>query len=713
MVRNPSDQRRAAFPICCILLLHRPARERTLIDSTRTQEIRLGFDTGGTYTDAVALDGSGQVLAKAKSLTTHWDLSIGLEGALRAVLQALPRDVRRDSISLVCVSTTLATNAVVENRFSPICTILVGFDPKMVERSGLGKEGGGAIVCVRGGHDPTGLEAEPLDESAVEAAVREFGSTVAAFAVAAQFSVRNPAHEQRVRDRIRVLCGKPVTCSHELSSKLDAPKRALTAALNARLTPQIRHLLEAVGQVLERETIAAPLMIVKGDGTLMRAEVALEYPVETVLSGPAASVVGASFLSGLRDFVVADMGGTTTDVAIVADGRPVVRDEGAVIGGWRTMVEAIDVHTCGLGGDSEVHLDREHRLAVGPRKAMSLSLLAQQYPDVLGELRKLAAAERLPHYAGRFAYRNPGRQDPGVSLDRLEQRVWQALTDAPRRLDEVAGTAAAVEALRRLVDRGLATLAAFTPSDALHVLGRQQQWSTEAARLGAAILATEERNARARQERDTPEGLCERIYQQVVRQAGRVVLESALARDPGVESTQGRWGPLGVLLEEVTAGRPFSRLLDAQIRLAVALIAIGAPAAAFYPEIARRLGAQLLLPEHGAVCNAVGAVAGVVSETCEVLVNQPAFNVFRVHDPAGSRDYTEAQQAIEYARTISRELALAAARRAGASDPHVETSVLERRADAGGAADYLAEATVRSRATGRPVTGKVRAGPEN
>ncbi len=106
------------------------------------------------------------------------------------------------------------------------------------------------------------------------------------------------------------------------------------------------------------------------------------------------------------------------------------------------------------------------------------------------------------------------------------------------------------------------------------------------------------------------------------------------------------------------------------------------------------------------MCNAVGAVAGVVSETSEVLVNQPTFKVFRVHDPAGSRDYPEAQAAIEDARRVSRELALAAARRAGASDPHVETSVMERRAHAGTEDDYLAEATVRSRATGRPATGR-------
>jgi N-methylhydantoinase A/oxoprolinase/acetone carboxylase beta subunit len=668
------------------------------------QEFSIGVDTGGTFTDAVALDGERRVVASAKALTTPWDLSIGLDGAIRAVLARLPAGVQRDRINLVSVSTTLATNAVVENRFSSICTILIGFDEKMVERSNLRRGGGGVIVRVAGGHEGTGEEHAPLDEAAIDAAVREHGAQVEAFAVASMFSVRNPSHERRARERIRAICPKPVTCSHELSSQLDAPKRALTAALNARLTPQIAHLLEALRRVLEREAITAPVMIVKGDGTLMRAEVALEYPVETVLSGPAASVVGAGFLQGLQDFVVADMGGTTTDVAIVLAGRPIVRAEGAVIGGWRTMIEAIDVHTCGLGGDSEVGLDRERNLTVGPRKTMPLSLLATQFPQVLEELKLLAAEEYPPPHATQFAYRNPGR-DPGDTLDRVERRIWESLAPTPSRLSVAARTGPAIEALRRLVDRGLATICGFTPSDAMHVLGRQQGWNREAAQLGAAILATEERNARARRDKDTPEQICARTYEFVLRKAGRVVLECALAQDPGVEPHAGRWGPLGALLEQTVAGARFSNVVDARMRLATPLVAIGAPAGTYFPEVARRLGAQLFVPEHAAVCNAVGAVAGVVSEVCDVLVNQPTFKVFRVHDPAGNRDYPDPQAAIEDAKRVSRELALAAARRAGATDPHVETHVMERRAHAGSDEDYLAEATVRSRATGRPATG--------
>jgi N-methylhydantoinase A/oxoprolinase/acetone carboxylase beta subunit len=671
------------------------------------QDLWLGLDTGGTFTDAVLLVDGRRVVASAKALTTPWNLAIGISKAIRAVLELLPAGASCEQVSLVSVSTTLATNAVVENRFSPVCTLLIGFDDAMVERSGLQRPGsGGSVVRVQGGHMATGEESSALDESAVTRAVAEHEARVEAFAVAANFSVRNPAHELRARKLIRAATAKPVTCAHELSSKLDAPRRALTAALNARLTPQIRHLIEALARVLAEESIDAPLMIVKGDGSLMKAEIALEYPVETILSGPAASVVGAAFLSGLEDFVVADMGGTTTDVAVVSGGRPVISGEGALVGAWRTMVEAVDVRTSGLGGDSEVHFDRQHRLCVGPRKAVPLSLLAHSFPAALTQLRSIAELERLPAHPAHFAFRNPDRALP-QHLSAVERRVWEALDLEPRQVSEVVRSGAGLEALRRLADAGLATLAAFTPSDAMHVLDRQHGWSREAAEFGARILATEERNARAARAAVSPQTICDRVYEHVVCETGRVLLAAALAQDPGLQARGRGWGELGDrLIEDTVAGRRFSTLLQTTLGLARPLIAIGAPVGAYYPEVARRLGAPLSIPTHAAVCNAVGAVAGVVSQTVEILVNQPTFKIFRVHDPAGSRDYEDPEPALAHAQRLSRELALAAARRAGAADPHVETSVTEKLAQAGPGADYLAEAVARSTATGRPLAGR-------
>jgi N-methylhydantoinase A/oxoprolinase/acetone carboxylase beta subunit len=674
--------------------------------TTSARDLWLGLDTGGTFTDAVLLVDGREVIASAKALTTPWNLAIGIGNALRAVLALLPAGASRADVSLVSVSTTLATNAVVENRFSPVCTVLIGFDDAMVERSGLQRHGsGGLVVRVRGGHSATGDESAALDEAAVAAAVAEHEGRIEAFAVAANFSVRNPDHELRARKIIRALSPKPVTCAHELSSKLDAPRRALTAALNARLTPQIRHLIEALSRALDGESIDAPLMIVKGDGSLMKAQIALEYPVETILSGPAASVVGAGFLTGLADFVVADMGGTTTDIAVVCDGRPAISGEGALVGAWRTMVEAVDVRTSGLGGDSEVQFDRQHRLCVGPRKAMPLSLLAQSFPAALDRLRSMAELERLPAHPAQFAFRNPDRAPP-PHLSALERRVWDALDLQPLPVSSAAHSSQSLDALRRLADAGLVTLAAFTPSDAMHVLDRQQGWCVEAAVCGARILATEERNARAARAAVSAQEICERTYEHVVCETGRVLLAAALANDPGLHARGRSWGELGTrLIEETVAGRRFSKLLHTTFGLARPLVAIGAPVGAYYPEVARRLGAPLHIPTHAAVCNAVGAVAGVVSQSVEILVNQPTFNVFRVHDPEGSRDYPDPQPALDHARRISRELALAAARRAGAKDPHVETSVTEKLAQVGPGTGYLAEALARSVATGRPLAG--------
>ena len=665
----------------------------------------LGLDTGGTFTDAVLLEDGRRVVASAKALTTHWNLAIGIGGAIRAVLAALPAGRGRGDVDLVSVSTTLATNAVVENRFSPIAMLLIGFDDGMAARSGLMRGDKQLVVRIAGGHDATGAQGEALDEAAIESAVRSLDARVEAFAVAASFSVRNPEHELRARRLIRALSDKPVTCAHELSSKLDAPRRALTAALNARLTPQIRHLVLALSRVLAAESVSAPLMIVKGDGSLMRADVALECPVETILSGPAASVVGAGFLTGLGDFIVSDMGGTTTDVAVVSGGRPVINADGALIGGWRTMVEAVDMRTCGLGGDSEVSIDRHAELIVGPRKAMPLSLLAATHPAVLEELRASAELERPPEYASQCAFRNPEREAP-KHLARSERAVWEALTAEPRPLSALVRNASGREALRRLADTGLATIAGFTPSDAMHVLGRQTGWNREAAECGARILAIQERNARAARAADSAQRICERTLEHVVRASGRVILASALAQDPGIEAPGGHWGVLGErLVEDIVAGRRFSELVDASFALTRPIVAIGAPVGAYYPEVARRLGARLEIPAHAAVCNAVGAVAGVVAQTVDILVNQPEFKVFRVHDPAGSADYREAADALAHAQRVAQALALAAARRAGAADPHVEITVSKKIAHIDAGAEYLAEAIVRATATGRPLVG--------
>ena len=145
------------------------------------------------------------------------------------------------------------------------------------------------------------------------------------------FSVRNPAHENRLRELVREETGLPVTCGHELSASLNAPRRALTAFLNARLVPLIQDLILATRQTLSQHRIEAPVMVVRGDGTLVSADFASRSPVETIMSGPAASVVGAQHLAKIDNMIVSDIGGTTTDVAMIRDGQPALSVEGCLL----------------------------------------------------------------------------------------------------------------------------------------------------------------------------------------------------------------------------------------------------------------------------------------------------------------------------------------------------------------------------------------------
>jgi hypothetical protein len=221
------------------------------------------------------------------------------------------------------------------------------------------------------------------------------------------------------------LSPKPVTCAHELSSKLDAPRRALTAALNARLTPQHPPSHRGAVAGAREESIDAPLMIVKGDGSLMKADdrARISGRDHSVRSG---GERGRGRLSDRpRDFVVSDMGGTTTDIAVVSGGRPVIRAEGrwSEAGApWsRPSTCAPAARRRQRGG-----LRPAARSSVGPRKAMPLSLLAHTFPGARGAAGDRGSRAHLPEFATQFAFRNPDRAPPG-HLSSLERRVWDAL----------------------------------------------------------------------------------------------------------------------------------------------------------------------------------------------------------------------------------------------------------------------------------------------
>jgi N-methylhydantoinase A/oxoprolinase/acetone carboxylase beta subunit len=653
----------------------------------------IGIDTGGTYTDAVVIDGSTHsVISAAKALTTKGDLSIGVIEAMRAAIAKAGSVFSPAKVGIVAVSTTLATNAIVEGHGSSVAAILVGFDDGMAERTGIAKAFPAMpILRASGGHDHNGNEASLLDEKAVKAFVEAQSADVSAFAVASTFAVRNPAHETRLRDLIGKISGKPVTLSSDLASALDAPRRALTAVLNARLVSRIGQLVDAVRLAMSELKIVSSLMIVKGDGTLGLAEAVQAKPIETVLSGPAASLVGAQWLSGLDNLIMSDMGGTTTDVGLLIDGRPQVAEQGAEVGGWRTMVKAIDVKTIGLGGDSEIQAGVDGKITIGPQRAVPISLLGARYPEMMAMLEADLAANEGGSLLGKFVLLPFGATSTGArGLSGRETEILAGIGEKPLPLQRVASSAAALRAVASLRKRGLIQFAAFTPSDASHVLGLQDNWNPEAARLAAKLFVRFIEMKLPDDQRIKE--YCQAVHSQTVSQSARVILNAAFGQSLAT----------GPIADAVCDGRGEINQVKISLTPKFPVVAVGGPVKIYYPELGRRLGCEVLFPAHCDVANAVGAAASLVAQRATVSVEGDGNGAFRVLGGGAAEVFGTGSSALEAARQRAESQALKLALASGARDPIVTTQINKSFLPDASSDDGLLTATVTAEARGRP-----------
>ncbi|MFT3987133.1 hydantoinase/oxoprolinase family protein [Aestuariivirga sp.] len=651
----------------------------------------IGVDTGGTYTDAAVIEAKGhRVIASAKSITTKGDLAIGVTGAITAAIASLPEGLKPEDISLVSVSTTLATNAVVEGHGSAVGVILIGFDDGMAERTGIARAFPGMpIARIGGGHNHNGEEVQKLDVAALQAAVTAM--PVDAFAIASAFAVRNPAHEHQARELIAGFTGKPVTLSTELTSSLDAPRRALTAVLNARLISRVSMLIEAVRRAMAGLGIVCPLMIVKGDGTLALAEKVALRPIETVLSGPAASMVGASWLSGLESFIMSDMGGTTTDLGVLEQGRPRVAEQGAEVGGWRTMVKAIDVKTVGLGGDSEIGVGLNGVLSIGPQRVAPISLLASRYPEVIAMLEADLADTEGGSLQGKFVLRPFGAaQSLSAELNPREREMLDMVGERPVSIRRIAVSSAAQRAVASLKRKGLVQTGGFTPSDAAHVLGLQANWPGEAARL-AAKLMVRFRDMKAGDDARI-EAFCRDVWSLTVDRTCRVILDTAF----------GSPVPPSALIDSVCSGAGILGLARVAISPIVPVVAVGGPVRVYYSEVAKRLSCEMVFPPFFDVANAVGAATGVVAQTVTVTVEGDGSGLFRVHGPDGVSQFTDGGKALLAAREMAEAHALTAIAGMGAEAPQVTLTVEKKFLPDALDDNGLLGATVKAEAIGRP-----------
>lgn len=627
--------------------------------------LALGIDTGGTFTDGVIWElDKRKILCKTKVVTTRHDLHLAIDNCLQGLLDQWPDEYNLSEIKMISLSTTLATNAIVEGQGAEVGLIQVGFEPD-------GPLPTPHYASISGGCNVRGRITREVDLEEAREAVKSLEGKVEAFAVSGYMSIRNPEQEIQVSRLISEMTGCPVVSGHQLSSDLGFRERTVTAVFNARLISLITDLIDAVKENIITRGISAPLMVVKGDGTLISEKMARERPVETLLSGPAASIIGAMALTGLKEGVVVDMGGTTTDIAILQDGRPSLNQKGARVGGWMTRVKAADITTVGLGGDSLIKVSSSGELSIGPQRVFPLAWVVDRFPQLLEELKEIWEEIYFPLENQPTTIFVHIKDPLNLELSETESHMLELLKERPHTLFHLGRKLQKnpeVIPWKRLVNVGSLHRASLTPTDLLHVSGEFDQWNKEAAEIGMNIMA--------RRMSEDGQAFIKAVLEKINYQVSSLLVEVLAGCQEEGLSLEDR-GASFFLQKFFGQEKDEKKLIEFSTRVNIPLIAVGAPVGAYFPQIAKRLNAPLQLPESAEVANAVGTVSGKVIERIQVTVKPGEHGGYLVYTPAGREGFLEMEEAVQYGRKIGREHVYKKAENSGASN----IEIMEHRED--------------------------------
>ena len=628
----------------------------------------LGIDTGGTFTDAVIIDlDDNSVVVKKKSPTTHQDLSIGLFNAVDSVFRST--DIRPSDISLVGISTTLATNSILEGSGGEVGLILIGWDP--MEPVNFGEK---MQFFVKGGYDSKGKQIAAMSKDEVIKALDAMKGEVDAIAISGLFANLNPTQEKKVKELAKNYTGLPTVAGHELSAIMGIDLRAETAVLNAKLIPVVSKFFDDVEATFRKMGIEAPIMAYKGDGSVMTLEQARMYPVETILSGPAASSMGGKVLSGLEDCVMVDIGGTSTDIAIMNDGFPQIQFEGASVGRWRTRVKAVDMYTVALGGDSRIRVDG-HSIKIGPERVQPLCRLAEKHPEAVA---KIMHSDEYEFYEAVDGY-------SVQILTEKEQRIYDSLVgkgplsnmDAK---NEVEGLWAIDDEMQSLVTKGALQLSSLTPTDIMVYNGSFKLGNKEGSKAGVhaagEILGMTERQA-ARMIFDE---VCEKVAEAVM---SKMLDDQMLDwRDKGSE----------LLLRRMLTLHHEESDMMMRPKFRIPIIGIGAPSKYMMADLGERLGAEVVFPENNDVGNAVGAVCSKISESLSGnIIPTPDYKFLTTVPFLGSSYHVHLETAISTAKRSLESILENKLKAAGARNIVTSSKVKTYMASEGGIGDYADE----------------------
>ena len=317
----------------------------------------IGIDVGGTHTDAVLLSRNG-IKKKVKVSTDSEDLFNTILSGFTKLLN----DVDPDDIKRVVISTTLTTNAIVQQNMNPVGMIVSagpGIDPEAFKTEDH-------YYCVAGSINHRGSQKARVNEMEIKDIAKKMKKDgIEYVGVVSKFSVRNPSHEILIK-RVLNRYFKKIFLGHHVSGNLNFPRRIATTHLNAAVFSLHKSFFEAVKLSLEEKGLKVPIQILKADGGTMSLKASMAFPGQTILSGPAASIMGAiPYAPEGKDAIVLDIGGTTTDIAFLVDKAPLLEPVGIKRGQYKSLIRSLRTDSKGIGGDSIVKV-KEKKLVIGP-----------------------------------------------------------------------------------------------------------------------------------------------------------------------------------------------------------------------------------------------------------------------------------------------------------------------------------------------------------
>jgi N-methylhydantoinase A len=319
----------------------------------------IGLDVGGTHTDVVLLSNKG-FKKRVKVPTEPSDL---FNTVLTGITELL-KDISPESIKKIVLSTTLTTNAVVQENVNPVGIVVSSGPGINAELFSTGEH----YYKVKGAIDHRGRETEKINKQEIEDIAKKLKKAgIEYVAVVGKFSVRNPSHEI-VMKRILNKQFKKIFMGHNVSGNLNFPRRISTTHLNAAVYSMHKEFFTAVKDSLAKKGINAPIQVLKADGGTMSLDSSIEFPAQTVLSGPAASIIGSiPHAQENQDTLVLDIGGTTTDIAILINKTPILEPVGIRRGIYKSLIRSLKTYSKGIGGDSFVKV-KDKTLLIGPER---------------------------------------------------------------------------------------------------------------------------------------------------------------------------------------------------------------------------------------------------------------------------------------------------------------------------------------------------------